>query len=100
MVCLVPANKILLAENTDFSTGITPATSCVENVCNCSNVRDKVITQIEAVSRRKRRADELLQDRVVVETKGNNQINKQETGRLFYSSLDYDFNEIKLRFCQ
>ena len=41
----------------------------------------------------------MLQDYVVEETTGNDEINKEEMWRLFHSTLDQVINEIDVRFC-
>ena len=40
----------------------------------------------------------LPKDHVVEKTTGNNKMNKNEMGRLFYSTLDQVINEIDVRF--
>ena len=59
---------------------------------------DKVVTHIDTHSRRTRLDNTLLQDYAVKETTGNNQINKEEMWRSFYSTLDQIIYEIDLRF--
>ena len=61
---------------------------------------DKVITQIDALQRRIRPANALLQNYVVEETAGNNETNKYEMWRMFYSTLDHVVNEINFPFSQ
>ena len=93
-------------ENTDLSTGITPVTSCDENVRNLlaeakySDIWNEVITQIDAPSKRIRRADALLQNYVVEETTGNNEINEHEMRRSFCSTSDHVVNEMNCCFSQ
>ena len=59
---------------------------------------DEVVTQIDAHSRRTRRDNTSLHDCVVEETTKNNEMNKDEMRRLFYSTLDQVINEIDVRF--
>ena len=53
---------------------------------------DEVITQVDAYTKRTRRDHTLLQNYVVEETTVNNETNKDEMQRLFYSTLGQDFN--------
>ena len=62
------------------------------------DIWDEIVAQIDAHSRQTRRDNTLLQDYVVEETIGNNEINKDEMRRLFYSTLDQVINEIDVRF--
>ena len=99
-----PASNILQAENTDLSSGMTLVAVYVENVHNLqaeekfcdTGIWDKVVTQIDAHSRRARRENTLLQ--VVEETTGNNEMNKDKMRRLFYSILNQVINEIDMSF--
>ena len=99
-----PANNILQAENTDFSPGMTLVAVCVENVRNLRteekfcDIWNEVVTQIDAHSRRTRRDNALLQDYVVEETTGNNEMNKDDMRRIFYSTLNQVNNDIDVRF--
>ena len=99
-----PANNIFKAENTDLLTGMTLVAACVEMVQNfrteekCCDIWDEVVTEIDAHSSRTRRNNTLLQDWVVEETTGDNEINEDEMRRLFYSTLDQVINEINVRF--
>ena len=89
-----PANSILQAENTDLLIGMTLVAARVENVHNLRteekfcDIWDEIVTQIDAHSRRTRHDNTLLQDYVVEEATGNNEMNKEEMQRLFYSTLD------------
>ena len=76
-----PANNILPAENNDVSTGMTLVEACFENVDNLrleenfGDIWDKVVTQIDAHSRRTRRDNTLPQNYVVKKITGNNEMN-------------------------
>ena len=63
------------------------------------DIWNEVFTQINAYSRRTRRDNTLLQDYVVEETTGNNEMNKDKMPRLFYITLDQVISEIDVRFC-
>ena len=98
------ANNILQATNTDLSPGMTLEAACVENVHNFRpehkfcNVWDEVVTKIDAHLRRTRRDNTLLQAYVVKKTTRNNEMNKGEMPRLFYSTLDQVINKIRCAF--
>ena len=62
------------------------------------DIWDEIVTQIDAHSRRTRRDNRLLLDYVLNETTGNNEMNKDEMRRLFYSTLDRVISEIDVRF--
>ena len=53
---------------------------------------------MDAHSRKTRHDNTLLQDYVVEETTGNNEMNKHKMWRLFYSTLNQVINEIHVRF--
>ena len=71
----------------------------VENVHNLGAERkfcdicDEMVTQIDAHSRQTRHDNALLQDYVVEEITRNNEMNKDEMQRLFYSTFDQVINE-------
>ena len=79
-------------------------TTCSENVHDrrakekFCNIRDVVVTQTDAHSRRTRRDNTLLQDYVVEDTTGNNKMNKSEMRRLFHSTMDQVINVIDVHF--
>ena len=83
---------------------MTVVAACVKNVHDLwteekfCNIRDEVVTQFDAHSRRTRCDNTLLQDYEVEKTTGNNKRNKDERGRLFYSTLNRVINEINERF--
>jgi len=101
-----PANKILQAENTDFSTGVMLITSCVESVGNLRTEQefrtmwDEANSQNDAHlrSRRNRRVNTLLADYVIEEATGNIDVNEEEMRRLFYSLLDHVVSKMDVRF--
>ena len=66
-----------------------------EKLCD---IWDEVVSQIDAYSKRRRRDNTLLLDYVVEETTGNDEMNKDETRRLFYSTLDQVINDMDVRF--
>ena len=84
-----PANNILQAEYTDLSTGMTLVAACVKDVQYLRteekfyDIWDEVFIQIDAHSRRTRRDNTLLQDYVVEETTGNNEMIKTKYGDYF-----------------
>ena len=83
---------------------MTLVAACVVNVRNLPieekfcDIWDEVVTQIDALSRRALRDNTLLQDYVVEEITGNNEMKKDEMQRLFYSTLNQVINEIDMRF--
>ena len=83
---------------------MTLVAAFVDNVYNprtekkFCDIRDEVVTQIDAHSRRTRRDNTLLQDYVVEETTGNNKMNQDEMQKLFYSTLDQVINKIDVHF--
>ena len=98
-----PANNILQTKNTDFSIEMTLFAACVENVYNL-RTEEKFVTygvwlllKLMLFSRQTRRDNTLLQN-YVVETTGNNEMNKDEMRRFFYSTLDQVINEIDASF--
>ena len=99
-----PASNVLEVENTYLSTGMTLVATCVESLRNLQTEDkfcdkwDKIVTQIDAHSGRTRRDNTLLQDYVVEETTGNNEMNKDEMRRLFYCILDQVIDDINVRF--
>ena len=76
----------------------------VKNVLNIRaeekfcDIWDEIVTQIDAYSRRTRCNNALMQNYVVEETTGSNEMNKDEMRKLFHSTLHQIINQISLRF--
>ena len=66
-----------------------------EKFCHIWN---EVVTQIDTHSRRIRRDNTLLQNYVVEETTGNNEMNKDEIQRLFSRTSNQLINKMEMRF--
>ena len=83
---------------------MTLVAACVENVHHLRteekfcHIWDEVVNLIDAHSRRTRRDNTFLQDYIVEETTGNNEMNKDEMRRIFYSILNQVINKIDVHF--
>ena len=102
---LNPANKILQAEDTDFSTGIALATSVKQYIRDLRAEEefctfwDNLTPYVPVVPAKwSQQANKLLAEYVVEETTRSNTLDKVKMRRLYFSVLDHVPGEMEVIF--